>query len=119
MAPKLPTAKIADLVTTVDNEVFSSSAGPVVWGTVEISYTSQGLKPLVVIKVPVPVVAAQSEVQRRAEALRRARKLIDHACVAIEAEPEQSPGIREALTGLAEELGVLPPTTAAKRARRA
>jgi hypothetical protein len=118
MASKLPRAKITDLITTVDIEVFTSPAGPMVWGAVEISYASEGLRPQVTIKVPVPVVASQTDAQRRAEALRRARKLIDHACAAIEPEPEEG-GVREMVEGLAEELGVLPPTAAPKRARRA
>ena len=119
MASKLPRSKITDLVTTVDAEVFSSRAGPMVWGAVEIFYASEGLEPRVTIKVPVPVVANQSETQRRDEALRRARKLIDHACTAIELQPDVSEGIPEMIEGLAEELGVLPPTTRPKQARSA
>jgi len=118
MAPKLPDAKLTDLVTTVDSEVFASPAGPMAWATVDICYTAEGLEPKVTIKVPVPVVAAQSEAQQRAEALRRARKLIDHACVAVQPQPETT-DVAEMLEGLAEELGVLPPTAAPKRARRA
>ena len=42
-----------------------------VWGTVEISYTSEGTDPKVIIKIPVPVIAAQSDKERRTEALRQ------------------------------------------------
>jgi hypothetical protein len=117
MASKMPRAKITDLITTVDSEIFASPAGPMVWGAIEIAYISEGLRPQIIIKVPVPVVASQTDEQRRAEALRRARNLINHACVAIEPEPEK-PGFREIAEGLAEELGMLPPATAPKRARR-
>jgi len=117
MASRLPSAKLTDLVTTVDSEVFAAPTGPMAWGTVEISYTSEGLEPKVTIRVPVPVVAAQSEAQQRAEALRRARKLIDHACTAI--QPEESQDAEEVLEGLAEELGIRPPRTSAKPGRRA
>jgi hypothetical protein len=127
MATKLPSAKITDLVTTVDSGVFVAPTGPMAWGTVEICYTSEGLEPKVTIKVPVPADGAQSEAQQRAETLRRARKLIDHACTAIQFLPEaaqetaqdtaQDPG--EMLEGLAEELGIRAPATAPKSARRA
>jgi hypothetical protein len=116
MAARIPRSKITDLVTTVDVEVFNSPVGPMVWGTVEISYVSDGLRPQIIIKVPIPVVASQTDLQRRAEALRRARNLIDHACVAIEPEPDE-PGILELVEGLVEELGVRPPSAGPKRAR--
>jgi hypothetical protein len=116
MASKLPRSRITDLTTRVECEVFAGPGGPMVWGTVDICYASEGVEPHVTIRVPVPVIANQSEAQRQEEALRRARKLIDHACTAIESEPE--PAIPELIEGIAEELGVLPPTTAPKRARR-
>ena len=117
MASKLPTVKITDLVTTLDVEIFDSVAGPMVWSAVDITYACDGLAPQVVIKVPVPVLPAQNDAQRRAEALRRARKLIDHACAAMEPEPEGSQDIREVMEGLAEELGVLAPTNRPRHAR--
>ena len=122
MASKLPSAKITDLVTTVDSAVFAAPAGPMAWGTVEICYSSEGLEPKVIIKVPVPAQPAQSEAQQRAEALRRARKLIDHACTAIQFLPEAAQETAqdaaqdsaEMLEGLAEELGIRAPTTVPK-----
>jgi len=116
MASKLTRSKIIDLVTTIDCEVVTSALGPMVWGTVEIRYTSEGIEPLVTIKVPVPLVAMQSDAERRAEALRRARNLIDHACAAIEIDHE--PSISETLEGIAEELGVIAPTSAPRLSRR-
>ena len=107
MLRKLPSSKITDLVTTVDTETFETPNGPMVWGVVDICYNSEGLEPRITIRVPVPVLEAHSDTQRRAEALRRARKLIDHACVAIEPEA-QSQGVSEVLNGLAQELGVVP-----------
>lgn len=110
-------AKLTDLVTTIDSEIFAAPSGPMAWGTVELCYTCEGLEPKVTIKVPVPALAAQSEAQQRLEALRRARKLIDHACVALGTQPAPAPDLSEMLEGLAEELGVKPPTT--RPARRA
>jgi hypothetical protein len=117
MASKLPRPKITVMSTSVGHEVFSSTAGPAVWGNVEIRYASEGVEPTLNIKVPIPIVANQTDAQRRGEALRRARKLIDHACAAIEFQPALD--LPEIIEGIAEELGVLPPTTQPKRSRRA
>ena len=116
MATKLPRSKIIDLTTSVDCQVLASAAGPMVWGTVEIKYAFDGVEPQVTIRVPVPLVGKQTDAQRRDEALRRARKLIDHACSAIEFDPE--PSVPEIIEGIAEELGVIAPTTAPRRSRR-
>jgi len=57
MAPKssdeLPAAKLTDLLTTIDSGSFIAPSGPMAWGTVEISYASEGLEPKVSIRVPV------------------------------------------------------------------
>ncbi len=119
MATKLPRAKITDLATTVETEIFRSPAGPMVWGSVDISYASEGVEPRVTIRVPVPVVANQTEYQRRDEALRRARNLIDHACAAIELQADPSEGLPEIIEGVAEELGILAPTTKPRGSRSA
>jgi hypothetical protein len=109
--------KITELMTRVDDTVFQTSTGPMAWGTVEIFYVSDGLEPQVTVKVPIPVYETQSDEERRAETLRRARKLIDHACVTM--PPAESSSAGEMLEGLSEELGILPPTTKPKRSRRA
>jgi hypothetical protein len=113
MASKLPTAKMIDLVTTVDTEVVHSATGPMVWGSVEIYYASDGLEPKVTIKIPIPAFDTQSDEQRRTETLRRARKLIDHACLTMEPQTEPQ-SVGEFIEGLAEELGVVPPTTSSQ-----
>ena len=114
---RMASMKITELMTTVDNAVFQTSTGPMAWGTVEIFYLSDGLEPQVTIRVPVPVYETQSDEERRAEALRRARKLIDHACVTM--TPAESSSAGEILEGLSEELGILSPTTKPRRPRRA
>jgi len=106
--------KITDLVTTVETEIVQSQNGPVVWGAVEICYSAEGLEPRVSIRVPVPAYENQSDEQRRSEALRRARKLIDHACGAIQPSEEPPQDIPEMLTGIAQELGLMPPTKSPK-----
>jgi hypothetical protein len=115
----MASVKITELMTTVDNTVFQTSTGPMTWGTVEIFYVCDGLEPQVMIRVPVPIYETQSDEERRSEALRRARKLIDHACVTMEPSPAESPSAGEMLEGLSEELGILPPTTKPKQSRRA
>ncbi|MDB6111901.1 MAG: hypothetical protein JWR69_3651 [Pedosphaera sp.] len=115
MTPRLPSAKIVDLVTTLDTAVIQSASGPMVWGTVDISYASEGLEPRVSIKVPVPAFDSQSDEQRRTETLRRARKLIHHACVTMEPQPGEASHFQESLVGLAEELGILSPTASPTR----
>jgi hypothetical protein len=105
---RMAAVKITELVTTVDSTVFQTATGPMAWGTVEIFYVSDGLEPQVTVRVPVPVYETQSDEERRTEALRRARKLIDHACVTVGPSPGESSSAGEMLEGLSEELGILP-----------
>ncbi len=114
MVAKLPDAQLTDLVTTIGSEVYGSPSGSMNWATVDICYSSEGLEPKVTIKVP--VAAGQSEAQQRAEALRRARKLIDHACLAMETQQMPVGDLAEMLQGLAEELGAKSPSRSARRA---
>ena len=116
---RMASVKITELMTTVDNTVFQTSTGPMAWGTVEIFYISDGLEPQVTVRVPVPVYETQSDEERRTETLRRARKLIDHACVTMGPSPAETSSAGEMLEGLSEELGILPPTTKPKRSRQA
>ena len=104
---KLPSSKIIGLVTTVDTEIVQTPTGPMLWGAVELLYSSDSMEPRINIRVPIPAIEEESDEQRRSETLRRARKLIDHACVAMNPEPDE-PGITEVLKGLGQELGVLP-----------
>ena len=113
MAGRIPNAKITDLVTTVDTTVVESSAGPRLWATVEICYASEGLEPRVSIRVPVPAFEIQSDEERRAEAVRRARMLINHACITM--GPDTGQGVEEVVVGLAEELGLMSPTASPTR----
>ena len=114
MAPKpvgeITAANLTDLVTTIDSGTFISPSGPMSWGTVDICYASEGLEPKVIIKVPVPIMPGQSEAEQRNEALRRARKMLEHACVARGSQPAPVSDLAEMLEELAEELGVRPPT---------
>lgn len=118
MADKL-SAKIAELTVEIDNSAVESSAGTVAWATVAITYVSGDLEPTLAIRVPVP----WGEADKRREALRRARQLIDHACTASGlnmVQPAETPGILEdtVLEGLSQELGIAPPATKPARARR-
>lgn len=108
MAEKLPAAKISDLTVELDASPVATSLGEVVWATVAITYASGGVEPTLAIRVPVP----WSEPDKEREALRRARRLIDHACTfpgLTETSPETPQGT--ALEGLTQELGITAPTT--------
>jgi hypothetical protein len=116
-APIKPaTAKLIDLKTVLDPEPVPSREGPIVWATVTMEYTLAGLAPTVTISVPVPWLADETADERRAQALRAARQLIDHACRAagigpMEAADEPSESVIDAVTppaleGLAQELGL-------------
>lgn len=79
-----------------------------VWGSVEICYVGLDHEPHVSIRVAVPALDTQSDEQRRAEILKEARRLIDHACGAIEPADASTP-LPDVIDGLAQELGLLPP----------
>jgi hypothetical protein len=119
---KLPAAKIVDLVTQLESEPVTTAAGPVLWANVEILYTSESLTPRVSIRVPLPWSESDTEPQRKDLALRFARQLIDHACVAMGTPAAEAPaGVADAgtvLEGLSQELGLVAPTTRPLRKRR-
>lgn len=129
MALRPAMAKIIDLDTTVDVVPVESSEGPIVWATVKMEYTLAGLTPAVTICVPVPWKAEESQDERRAQALRCARQLIEHACRAAgvgPAEPVSEGSAAESIIeatmpsgmeGLAQELGLSEPTRQPKKQR--
>ncbi len=116
MAEKLPAAKISDLTVEVDAVPVDTALGEVAWATVAITYVSGGVEPTLAIRVPVP----WEEKDKDGEALRRARRLIDHACTFPGLNAMPSPGILEdsLLEGVAQELGLTPPTAKPARGRR-
>jgi hypothetical protein len=118
--PTRPTApKITDFVTSFDAAPVMTAEGEVIWADVRIDYILSGLAPAVIIRVPVACRAGDTLEARKAQALRSARDLIDHACVAAAMSPVQSPGVTEALRemvpssleGGAQELGLVEPST--------
>jgi hypothetical protein len=122
MGSKLPTTKIADLITVLDPEPVITTTGRVLWASVEILYASESVTPRVSIRVPLPWSESDSEVQRQDMALRFARQLIDHACIAMgSAVPvsETPSGILQGtvLEGLSQELGLTAPTSKPLRKR--
>jgi hypothetical protein len=118
MELKPQSAQVVGLTTSIDPEAVSTGLGPVVWATVRIDYMLAGLSPSVAIRVPIAVEAGQGEGECRAQALRNARALIDHACRASGIAPEE-PGPMEALIeemqGISQELGITRPTAQPKR----
>ena len=117
MGERLPAAKISDLTVEIDSVPVDTSLGEIAWATVAITYVSGGVEPTLAMRVPVP----WSEQDKEREALRRARQLIDHAgAFPGLAQPVAAPGVMEdtVLEGLAQELGMTPPTTRPARRRR-
>jgi len=121
MASKPFAAKIVDLTTLLDPDLSLSPSGPVRWATVEILYAAEQFRPTVSIRIPVPWKKSDTDDELRSGALRFARQLIDHACVAMTpaAGAENSPGVLEGtvLEGLSQELGISPPVTRPHRQR--
>jgi hypothetical protein len=121
MAPKPAAAKILDFETTLDVSPVPSADGEVIWADVRIEYILSDLKPTVTIRLPIPWREQDSPEERKAQALRFARQLIDHACLAagvpaanpvggLATDDERDEGT-SALEGLAQELGLAAPTT--------
>lgn len=118
-------AKIADCETSLDAAPTSTPGGNIIWAEVRIAYLLAGLSPTVVIRVPVPWEAGETDDQRRGRALRCARELVDHACRAAGVRPEtvlapvEPPGddLPAVLEGVAQELGLAAPS-ARPRAKR-
>lgn len=122
MALKPSAAKVIDLDATFDTAPVESREGPLLWATVRIAYTLQGLSPDIAIRVPISWNAQDSQEQRRDQALRAARQLIDHACRAVAPADVESDSlediIRTPLEGIAQELGLTNPTSHPKPRRR-
>jgi hypothetical protein len=122
MALKPSSARVIDLDAAFDTGPVESSEGPLLWATVRIVYTLQGLSPDIAIRVPISWNAQETQEQRRDQALRAARQLIDHACRAVapaDVERDSMEDIIGApLEGIAQELGLTNPTVRPKARRR-
>jgi hypothetical protein len=107
-------AKVIDIQVSWDAAPAVTPSGPVFWATVEIQYTLAGLAPAVSIRVPVECQADIGSEACRRQALQGARSLLNHACGA----PAFSAADTEPLLeGLAQELGLTPPSTRPARRR--
>lgn len=121
-------AKIVDLDAVMETVPVETPEGPAIWATIAIQYALSGLSPSVTIRVPLSWKDGESESQQRARALQGARLLIEHACRAAGVGPlaedeDDSPAemlqalVPPALDGLAQELGLAPPTARPRRQR--
>jgi hypothetical protein len=129
MALKPATATIVDFETTFDAVPIPSAAGDVIWAEVRIEYRLSGLAPTLTIRVPMPWKAQETPDERKTKALRCARQLIDHACLAagmesVETETEGNmvEEVLHAVTpprleGIAQELGLANPMRGPRRQR--
>jgi hypothetical protein len=113
-------ARVINLSTRFETLPVETSIGPVLWADVRIEYTLASLTPTVDIRVPVPFEKGRTEGERKSQALRSARMLIDHACQAAGVatdRPVSDSGqnviesiIPASLEGVAQELGLVKPT---------
>lgn len=127
MDMKTNSARVLDLSTRFETIPVDTEAGPVLWADVEITYILAGLTPTVNIRVPVPFVAGETENQRKSQALRHARPLIDHACQVAAIPPEKpvTASVQAAfeemlpasLQGVTQEPGLAMPTAKPKGAK--
>lgn len=127
MPIKPSSAKITDFETSFDAAPVSTPEGDVIWADVRIDYLVSGLTPMVTIRVPVPWRDADSAEARKSLALRCARELIDHACMASGIASPQPPTsgiiqtledfVPSSLEGVAQELGLAKPSTQPKKTR--
>jgi hypothetical protein len=110
---KLRSAKIVDLSVSFDASPVPLSSGEVLWASVTITYAVSGLLPSVRIRLPVSWNESDTIEERKFLALRGARQLIDHACMAsgLEHDAPASSPVDAIITGLAQELGLSEPTT--------
>lgn len=82
MPIKPSAAKITDFETSFDAAPVTTAEGEVIWADVRIDYILAGLTPSVTIRNPVPWREGDTPEARKSMALRCARELIDHACIA-------------------------------------
>ena len=112
-------ATVTDLTTRFEALPVDTAIGPIIWADVEITYSLAGLSPSVNIRVPIPFKAGEADADRKRQALRNARLLIDHACQ-IGGVPADKPvsaklqeaiegALPDALQGLTQELGLSKP----------
>lgn len=130
MEIKPNTAKVVDLSTRFETMPIDTDVGPVLWADVEITYILAGLTPTVDIRVPVPFEAGDSDAERKRQALRNARLLIDHACKAASVDtgtavdPAEHMGetldavTPSMLEGIVQELGLASPTSKPRSPRQ-
>ena len=128
MELKPSAAKVTDLTTRFEALPVETEIGPVIWADIEITYTLAGLLPTVDIRVPIPFKAGETDADRKREALRNARLLIDHACqiggvpadkpVSAKVQDAIEEALPDALKGVTQELGLTSPTTKPKKSPR-
>lgn len=119
------TAKVADLSTRFEALPELTGIGPILWADVEITYVMAGLNPTVAIRVPILFKEGELDADRKRQALRNARLLIDHACqvsgvttdapVTTRVQDAIEEMLPASLQGISQELGLSPPMTENKK----
>src|ERR1019366_6321605 len=78
----LAAAKVSELIISFEPSPVETNAGKVIWATVGINYVLGDLSPTIHVKVPLMWDDSAPAEMLRTNALRAARQLIDHICVA-------------------------------------
>lgn len=130
-ATRIPAPKVTNLTASFDRGPTETGMGTVIWADVEVDYFWRQATPSVTIRVPVPWEEGQTSEERYACALKLARQLIDHACVASEFAPpseEAQPAgsiaqvvenlVPASLEGISQELGLADPARTPRRQAR-
>ena len=116
----LSRAKLVDLQVNFDAQPLPIAFGEITWAAVDLTYSANGVGAEMTIRVPIEWDGNGSDEAKRDIALRRARDLLDHACNApglARAAASKMPAaeITNPLEGLAQELGLIEPTTKPER----
>jgi hypothetical protein len=110
---KLRSAKIVDLSVSFEETPVQFSSGSALWASVTVTYAVAGLLPSLRIHLPIIWNKGDTIEERKSLALRGARELIDHACVAsgLGMEAVAASPVADIINGLSQELGLAEPST--------
>jgi hypothetical protein len=73
-------AKLVDLQVTFQSQPIPIAAGEITWATVDFVYSAGGIGAEMRLRLPIEWDGSASEAARKANVLRKARELLDHAC---------------------------------------
>ena len=119
-------AKVSEILVSYDAVPQQPGTAPVIWATVEILYSLEGMSPHIAIRLPFMCTDDVGSEACRAQAIGAARALLSHACGApglAGSAKTENPGSsadidqdretigRRAFEGITQELGLTKPTS--------